>query len=88
MSDLRFDEVVTDDRSFRLNDKQAHKALCSTCGEWSEVTIEEFRWPFSTEQEDLRYVAQMRAWNCCHQTDDPLDGFPEKPDSSLTAAEE
>lgn len=27
--------------------------------------------------EVLRFVAQMRAWHCCHD-DEPLDGFPEE----------
>lgn len=31
-------------------------------------------------KEVLRYVAEMRAWNCCHEGVEPLDGFPEQPD--------
>jgi hypothetical protein len=31
--------------------------------------------------EILAYVAEMRAWNCCHENEEPLDGFPETPDS-------
>lgn len=30
----------------------------------------------------LQYVAEMRAWNCCHDGYEPLDGFPSEPESS------
>jgi len=33
-------------------------------------------------REVLRYVAEMRAWNCCHEDLAPLDGFPSEPDAS------
>ena len=32
-------------------------------------------------ERELRYVAAMRAWNCCHEGGEPLDGYPEEPDS-------
>lgn len=28
----------------------------------------------------LKYVAEMRSWNCCHEGGEPLDGFPDEPD--------
>jgi hypothetical protein len=31
----------------------------------------------------LEYVAKMRAWNCCHEGDEPCDGFPEEVKSDL-----
>lgn len=30
--------------------------------------------------EILEYVAEMRAWNCCHKGEQPIDGFPDEPD--------
>lgn len=33
-------------------------------------------------KEILEYVAEMRAWNCCHEGDEPIDGFPDEPDAS------
>jgi hypothetical protein len=33
-------------------------------------------------ERELRYVASMRAWNCCHEGQEPLDGYPEEPDSN------
>jgi len=32
--------------------------------------------------EILAYVAEMRAWQCCHEGEDPIDGFPEQPEAS------
>jgi hypothetical protein len=31
-------------------------------------------------KEVLAYVAEMRAWNCHHEGEEPLDGFPEQPE--------
>lgn len=31
-------------------------------------------------QDVLLFVAKMRAWNCHHEGEEPLDGFPEEPD--------
>lgn len=30
----------------------------------------------------LKYVAEMRAWNCCNEGETPLDGFPAEPEVS------
>lgn len=30
----------------------------------------------------LEYVAEMRAWQCCHEGQEPLDGFPDEPEAS------
>ncbi|WP_435366034.1 hypothetical protein [Haloarchaeobius sp. DYHT-AS-18] len=38
-------------------------------------------WLLAGETE-LRYVASMRAWNCCHDGVVPHDGYPKEPDSS------
>jgi len=31
--------------------------------------------------EILAYVAEIRAWQCCHEGEEPLDGFPDTPGS-------
>lgn len=36
----------------------------------------------------LRYVAEMRAWNCCHEGQEPLDAFPKEPEASRVQFEE
>jgi hypothetical protein len=33
-------------------------------------------------KEVLRYVAEMRAWRCHHEGEEPLDGFPDEPEAS------
>lgn len=33
-------------------------------------------------KEILKYVAEMRAYNCCHEGEEPLDGYPEQPEAS------
>ena len=33
-------------------------------------------------KEILKYVAEMRSWQCCHEGADPIEGFPEPPDSN------
>jgi len=30
----------------------------------------------------FKYVAQMRAWNCCNEGETPFDGFPECPEAA------
>jgi len=30
----------------------------------------------------LKYVAEMRAWNCCHEREGLIDGFPNEPEVS------
>jgi len=86
MTDLQFSAVVTSvrfeyDREINryLSDPKPSecRALCSTCGTYHEATVEEL----STRvgEAELRYVASMRAWNCCHEGDEPYDGYPEEP---------
>mgnify|MGYP000707534156 FL=1 len=86
MTDLQFGAVVTDvqfeyDHEINryLSDPKPNecRALCSTCGTYHEATLDEL----STRvgEAELRYVASMRAWNCCHEGVEPYDGFPEEP---------
>lgn len=37
--------------------------------------------PRGVDQDFLTYVASMRAWNCCHEGEEPIDGLPEQPDA-------
>jgi hypothetical protein len=30
----------------------------------------------------LEYVAEMRSWQCCHEGETPIDGFPKEPETS------
>lgn len=34
-------------------------------------------------KEVLRYVAEMRSWQCCHEGEEPLYGFPDEPEVHL-----
>jgi|GEM_PF-2192804 len=87
MTDLDFSAVVTKVR-FEYNRDRRHsagerkpsrcQALCSTCGTYHAATVEEMA--ARVGKEELRYVASMRAWNCCHEGIEPYDGFPEVPD--------
>lgn len=87
MTDLQLRHVVTDiqfeyDREInRYLDEpkpSSCQALCSTCGTYHEVTLEELS--RRCEEEEYQYVVSMRAWNCCHEGVEPYDGFPEEPD--------
>jgi hypothetical protein len=87
MTDLHFRDVVTKvrfeyDREINrlLSDPKPSKcqALCSTCGSYHEATVEELS--TLAGEAELRYVASMRAWNCCHEGDTPYDGFPDEPE--------
>lgn len=89
MTDKRFDEVVQQTSSCMQNRQRAYKALCATCGSYSWARVDEFKHPVLTGTETLGYVAKMRAWNCCHEGEEPIDGLPDEPDNrfDLRAAE-
>lgn len=79
--DLNFDEVVSECSSTTTEGyTRGYRALCSTCGTYQTVDINEFRLSFGVGEAEMSYVAKMRAWNCCHEGEEPLDGFPEEPD--------
>lgn len=87
MTDLRFRGVVTNvrfeyDREINryVSDPKPSEcqALCSTCGTYHDATVDELS--VRVGEDELRYVASMRAWNCCHEGVEPYDGFPEEPD--------
>jgi hypothetical protein len=33
-------------------------------------------------KEVLQFVAEIRAWQCCHEGETPIDGFPDEPEAS------
>lgn len=37
--------------------------------------------PRGVDQDFLEYVASMRAWNCCHEGEEPIGGLPEEPET-------
>ncbi len=88
MSDQRFDGVVTTVR-VEYDGYEEHRpgvskavrcqALCATCGTYRVATMDELA--ALDGETELRYVDSLRAWNCCHEGVDPLDGYPEEPDS-------
>lgn len=93
MTDLRFNDVVDSTRMIGKKGKYA-TSTCKTCSEQYKVTREAFErdnlWnldgskylPASVDQDVMLYVAKMRAWNCCHEGEEPLDGLPEEPEIS------
>lgn len=76
MGDVLFEEgVIESMRMFR-----GWRACCSSCGSYQTADKSEFAFKSTLTEETLRYVAEMRAWNCCRDDETPLDGFPEQPD--------
>ena len=91
MTDLRFDDVV-DTTHMAGPSGEYVQSVCKTCSKQRKVYRDEFTldnlytWasgdgfiPHDVDKDVLRFVAGMRAWNCCHEGDVPLDGFPEEP---------
>lgn len=80
MSNRRFDEVVQEGQSIGHHESRGYRALCADCGQYQEARIREWKYggPL-VDTEELAYVAKMRVWNCCHEGEEPLDGFPEDP---------
>lgn len=92
MSDLRFDDVVDTGPRITGPDGRYAKATCKSCSSQQHVTKDEFRLdnlynldgsrylPQDVDMDMVEYVAAMRAWHCCHEGEEPLDGFPEQPE--------
>ena len=84
MTDLIFNDIVT-----IKSNHTGVKAHCKTCSTWHTVTRDELskenlrgdeHVPLGVDSSVKEYIAGMRAWNCCHEGNEPRDGFPEKPD--------
>jgi hypothetical protein len=81
-TDLKFNSIVTHVRK-KTDDTSTiigFQVLCSSCGKYNEVERDEFNTPDIPDEAHLKYVAKMRAWNCCHSGEDPYDGYPTKPE--------
>ena len=96
MVDLRFRDIVLESRETRTVEdgvlvNRGWRATCKTCSTVHTVDVSEFDVPvpmFSNGEKHIpidravfRFVAEMRAWNCCHDGDEPYDGFPEEPET-------
>jgi hypothetical protein len=88
MTDQKFDDVVIEGQSTGYGKERGYRALCATCGEYQECRASEYERtdarggkyiPHTVGEEDMAYVARMRAWNCCHEGEEPIDGFPDDP---------
>lgn len=88
MTDKRFDDVVMEGQKIGYDKDRGYRALCADCGTYQECRAHEYQKtdarggtyiPHTVGMEDMKYVAQMRAWHCCNEDDEPLDGFPEDP---------
>ncbi|AGM11518.1 hypothetical protein M199_gp148 [Halogranum tailed virus 1] len=97
MSDRRFTEVVQNGGATGHGEKErGYRAICTDCGsnhvcrrkefgEEREAFRSEFFYvPHDIDMDAFKYVARMRAWNCCNEGDTPLDGFPECPEPVKT----
>lgn len=96
MTDLQFNDIVLASRETRTVEEgvlvdRGWRAMCKTCSTVHTVDVSEFDVPVTTfdtgevhipvDRAVFRYVAEMRAWNCCHDGDQPYDGFPDEPDA-------
>jgi hypothetical protein len=96
MVDLQFRDIVIESRETRTVEDGAlvnrgWRARCKSCSTVHEVDVSEFDVPVTTFSDGTRhipidadvfqFVAEMRAWNCCHEGAEPYDGFPDEPDT-------
>lgn len=94
MSDLRFNDVVIESTKMIGPSGERHTAVCKTCSTQKTAEIGEFEndrlhnldgsnynplLHSDNSDQVLQYVAEMRVWNCCHEGQEPIDGFPEDP---------
>lgn len=86
MTDLRFDDVV-ETNTLIGPDGRCAKSVCLSCSQQHKVTRNDFSKenslgntyiPSSVGLEIITFVSKMRAWNCCHENTEPIDGFPDK----------
>jgi len=88
MTDYMLHDVVDTTRMIGPQGRYS-KGICKTCSKQYKVTRDEFELetitqldgssyvPRDVDIDMLEYVATMRAWNCCHDGEKPLDGLPE-----------
>jgi len=95
MSDLRYADVVETNTMIGPDGEYA-VSICKTCSERHKATKHNFTHPSlrrlvdgdfqefvpdKVTKEFLAYVTGIRAWTCCHHGQEPLDGFPESPET-------
>lgn len=96
MTDLRLNDVVETNLLMGTDGLYA-KGICKDCSKQHKAEREEFKLdglkrlndngefvrfvPDEVDKDVLKYVAAMRAWNCCRDGEEPLGGFPEQPDT-------
>ena len=96
MVDYHFRDIVQNSKELKTFDDgvlvgRGWQAMCKTCSTVHETDHSEFDVPITTfdngekhipiDEEVFRFVAEMRAWNCCHEGTEPYDGFPEAPET-------
>ena len=79
MTDFRFEDIVDSTRMIGPDGRYV-KSVCKSCSTQRTVMRDDFSRntvkgssyvPSSVTIEMLEYVAKMRAWNCCHEGDEP-----------------
>lgn len=86
--DQQFHDIVIEGSSITGPDGRSYKACCAACGTYHKASADEYKRPMLAGTEVLKFTAEMRAWNCCHENDEPLDGFPDWPDRLQMLADE
>jgi len=96
MVDYHFHDIVHNSEELKTFEDgvlvgRGWRAMCKTCSTVHKTDDSEFDVPITTfdngekhipiDKEVFRFVAEMRAWNCCHEGTEPYDGFPEAPDA-------
>lgn len=93
-TDLYFYDVVIESRKMQ----DGWRATCRSCSTVHKAKRDEFKKDnlFNLDGSKvntlnladkpsimLEYVAEMRAWHCCHEDEEPYDGLPEAPEPPL-----
>jgi hypothetical protein len=91
-SDLRLDDAI-DFYEISGPEGEYAKTVCLKCSQVHKCYPEEFDSLFlynldgtpcnHSDTSHVHYVAKMRAWNCCREGKEPLDGFPERPEELI-----
>lgn len=79
MSDTEFYDVVDSKGVKGVQPELHYRSICTDCDTAHNVYRREWRQPLLVDEEEMRYVADMRAWNCCHMEEHPADSYPQDP---------
>jgi len=80
MTDLLFNDVVIESSKMIGPEGEYHTAVCKSCST-KHYKYKKHCFQFDSN-EFIKYVAEMKAWNCCHENAEPLDGYPSRPQLS------